>query len=271
MKTRRLLIGLILCALALTLSWRTELFLTMGLIAFLLVTVMLLVGGVLLADGLFGLERFRKKPPAGEEEGVRSFLDNPLILFTVIAILTTFLALPLMGVFNDLITRFVIAVGLEAVVRDILLPRMTSLVAGLLRLLGFDTRVYNFYLLEITRDGKTVWVALLWNCVGWQSLILLAVTFIVGLQGNYMGLSKGMVLIFGIQLTILVNIVRIVAVASLAFSHGAETALLFHEYGGTIMVLFVLFLFWFVSFRWILEKPAETEEKESEIEQSNSS
>jgi len=171
----------------------------------------------------------------------------------------------LMGVFNDLITRFVIAVGLEAVVRDILLPRMTGLVAGLLRLLGFDTTVYNFYLLEITRGGKTVWVALLWNCVGWQSLILLAVTFIVGLQGNYIGLSKVMVLIFGIQLTILVNIIRMVTVASLAFSHGAETALLFHEYGGTIMVLLALFLFWFISFRWILEKPPEEETEKAEV------
>jgi len=67
MKPRRLLIGLILCGLALAVSWRTELFLTIGLVAFLLVIIMLLVGGVLLADGLFGLERFRKKPPVGEE------------------------------------------------------------------------------------------------------------------------------------------------------------------------------------------------------------
>jgi small basic protein len=50
----------------------------------------------------------------------------------------------------------------------------------------------------------------------------------------------------------LLNLARVALVAALEATWGHVPALLFHDYGGTVLVIGWLFVFWTVVQRWIL-------------------
>lgn len=183
-----------------------------------------------------------------------TILDRPIVLFLLVAGFGTILVMPLNALFNDVVTRIVIATGLYEPIRDVVLPRVVAMVAVMLNVLGFETTVYNFQLLAVTRGAHTVWVILFWNCVGWQTLILLLCTLVFGIAGSYTKLSKLICITLGLQFTLLISYLRILLMSIVAFFWGTLPAIIFHEYGGTVLVLFCLFLFWYVSFKWILVK-----------------
>jgi exosortase/archaeosortase family protein len=96
-----------------------------------------------------------------------------------------------------------------------------------------------------------------WNCIGWQSLVLFAITLLTGLGGHYTRESKILCVVAGIEGTILLNLLRIASVILVAIYAGYLPAVLFHDYGGTLLVVLWLVLFWQLAFNRIL-KPQST-------------
>jgi len=95
-----------------------------------------------------------------------------------------------------------------------------------------------------------------WNCIGWQSLILLGISFFSGLRGGQALGSRLQVIVIGACGTMLLNLARVAMVAALEATWGHLPALIFHDYGGTILVIGWLFVFWTAVQRWILVTPA---------------
>jgi exosortase/archaeosortase family protein len=102
-----------------------------------------------------------------------------------------------------------------------------------------------------------------WNCIGWQSLILLGVSFFTGLRGHQPLESRAQVVLIGVAGTMLLNLLRVAAVAALAATWGQTAAVLFHDYGGTILVIGWLFAFWAFANRWILGPGASEDLEEA--------
>ena len=99
-----------------------------------------------------------------------------------------------------------------------------------------------------------------WNCIGWQSLILFGVSLISGLRGGHTAESRAQVLCIGLAGTMLLNLLRVAAVAVIAATVGVGPAILFHDYGGTILFVGFLFVFWTFAQRWILpSQPSQAE------------
>jgi hypothetical protein len=63
----------------------------------------------------------------------------------------------------------------------------------------------------------------------------------------------------GVASTMLLNLLRVAAVAAIAATIGVTPAILFHDYGGTLLVIMFLFAFWLFVQRWILEPQAPHE------------
>ncbi len=61
----------------------------------------------------------------------------------------------------------------------------------------------------------------------------------------------------------LLNLMRVVAVAALAATWGQTPAVVFHDYGGTILVVGWLFAFWIFVQRWILKTEPSDELEEA--------
>jgi exosortase/archaeosortase family protein len=91
-----------------------------------------------------------------------------------------------------------------------------------------------------------------WNCIGWQSFVLLTFTFLTGLQGPYTKRSKLMTVLIGLEGTFLVNILRILIPTLLAHNSGYLQAIIFHDYLGTLFTLLWMGIFWNYAFGSLL-------------------
>jgi len=176
-----------------------------------------------------------------------------LTLFSVILLI-----LPLITTFNDLLTSVVMRLGLDAVLQGWVVPTEVRMIAVILGFLGIEASVSetSLYLLK---GAMTLPIYISWNCVGWQSFILFLITLLTGLQGPYTRRSKVETVILGFLGTFLVNLLRISVVCVVAYYVGQLPAVIFHDYGGTILILLWLFAFWYFAHGYLLE-PSEYEE-----------
>jgi exosortase/archaeosortase family protein len=159
--------------------------------------------------------------------------------------------LPLVTTFNDLLTTWAMQLGANNPLQTIV-PTEARIVVGLLGLVGIHAAASGSYM--VVWDGAGVMHSLFisWNCIGWQSLVLLGVSLLTGLRGRHPLEARVQVIVIGVAGTMLLNLLRVAAVAAIAATIGVTPAVLFHDYGGTVLVIAYLFLFWMFAQRWIL-------------------
>jgi len=176
----------------------------------------------------------------------------------------TLLLLPFITTFNEFMTSMVMRMHLDGVLREWIVPAEARMVAVLLTPLGVDVGVSSTAV-YIGGGDFPLPVFISWNCVGWQSLILFALTVKAGLEGRYTLASQLRALILGVLGIIWINLLRIAGIALVAYYFGRLPAVLAHDYGGTLMTIVWLALFWYFAINYVLE-PKDDEEVE-EIEQ----
>jgi len=168
------------------------------------------------------------------------------------------LVLPFITTFNDVLTGAGMHLGLDNYIRPIV-PLIGRTVAGLLGLLGVSAASHGGEIVvHTTRYAQPLFLS--WNCLGWQSLVLFGLTLTTGLRGNHSVAARLQAIVVGTMGTVLINLLRITLVCLLAATVGYVPAILFHDYGGTLMVIGWLFAFWMVAYRVILldESPEES-------------
>ncbi len=173
-------------------------------------------------------------------------------IFIVLALVL--LLMPFITTFNDLLTRAVMSLKGYRFIREVLVPWEVRMVGVILFPFGFKPAIFGEYL--AVQKGETPFlVEIVWNCIGWQSLLFFVITALVGLQGDqYTNFSKLKALIIGLLGTFLVNLFRIATVTLVAYYLGQNVALIFHDYGSTLSVLAWLFFFWWFSYAYVLEE-----------------
>ncbi|TMD38737.1 MAG: hypothetical protein E6I89_06350, partial [Chloroflexi bacterium] len=87
------------------------------------------------------------------------------------------------------------------------------------------------------------------------------VSLVSGLRGTQSLESRLQVICIGVAGTMLLNLVRVAAVAAIAATVGVTPAILFHDYGGTILFVAFLFAFWAFAQRWILDSPPSSQQE----------
>ena len=163
----------------------------------------------------------------------------------------TFVILPFMTTFNEFLTKLVESFQLVAFIQGSIAPFIVRIVAVLLRTLGVPVSISGSNLF-LTGAWMPLKVYINWNCIGWQSFVLLAFTFLTGLQGPYTRRSKLMTVLIGLEGTFLLNIVRILIPTLLAGNSGYLQAILFHDYLGTLFTLLWMCIFWNYAFGSLL-------------------
>jgi len=171
------------------------------------------------------------------------------------------MVMPLVTTLNDFLTTWALQFGADNPLQAIV-PGEARMVVGLLGLFGIHAAASGNYMVVWDGGGSMHTLLISWNCIGWQSLILLGMSFLSGLRGEQPLEARVQIVIIGIVGTMLLNLVRVAAVAALAATWGQTPAVLFHDYGGTILVVAWLFAFWVFVQRWIL-KPEPSDELEA--------
>lgn len=171
---------------------------------------------------------------------------------TLIALACAMLmVLPLVTTFNDLLTAWALQLGANNPLQAIV-PTESRMVVTLLGFAGIRAASSGSHLVVWDGAGSMHTLFISWNCIGWQSLILFGVSLISGLRGGHSFESRAQVVCIGVAGTMLLNLLRVSAVAAIAATIGVAPAVLFHDYGGTILFVGFLFAFWAFAQRWLL-------------------
>ncbi|MDQ3098796.1 MAG: exosortase/archaeosortase family protein [bacterium] len=176
------------------------------------------------------------------------------LIFVVLVLILMFL--PFVTTFNEILTKIVERAGWYAGIRDTVVPYLVRMVAVVLNQFGVITS-QSQQTLTVQKDAMTAGgtiVYISWNCIGWQSFLLFILTLFTGLQGNYTLKSKIITVVFGLLGTFWINVFRISFIVLVAHWWGRLPAVLFHDYGSTILIVIWLFIFWSVSYNHLLEK-----------------
>jgi exosortase/archaeosortase family protein len=173
---------------------------------------------------------------------------NLTLLAVVCALL---MLLPLVTTFDELLTTWAMQLGANNPLQAIV-PVEARMVVGLLGLAGIHAAASESHLVIWDGSGSMHTLFISWNCIGWQSLVLLGVSFLSGLRGRHPIEARIQVILIGVAGTMLLNLLRVAAVAGIAATIGVMPAVLFHDYGGTFLVILFLFVFWMFVQRWVL-------------------
>ena len=188
------------------------------------------------------------------EERKKTFLT----LFFFLAIILA--ALPFVTTFNAVITDVIRRVGFYRVIERRIVPFEARMIAVAVKPFGIKAYLTpddpeSALALE-KGDGNFLPVVLSWNCLGWQSLLLLLISLFVGLQGKFTLLSQIECIAIGILGTFLVNLVRM-AFIMLGIYHVNEIfAMIVHDYFAALLTIAWLFFFWWFSYAFVLETKA---------------
>ena len=123
--------------------------------------------------------------------------------------------LPLVTTFDDLLTTWAMQLGADSPLQAIV-PVEARMVVGLLGLVGIHAAASGSYMVVWDGAGAMHSLFISWNCIGWQSLVLLGVSLISGLRGRHPVEARIQVIVIGVAGTMLLNLLRVAAVAAIA-------------------------------------------------------
>ncbi len=183
-------------------------------------------------------------------------MNQKRVFATIFLLLTLLLIiLPFLVSFNEVLTKFFESFRLYTWIQERLVPIEVQIVTVIVGLIGIHfTPHYNGMTVNGTFLGMT------WNCIGWQSLILLIITLLTGLtNGNYTLLSKIEAIAIGLLGTFLINILRLSFIVILFVLFRPLFAFVFHDYLAAFVTIFWLFFFWWFAYKYVLEEKSRIE------------
>ncbi|GHO85216.1 hypothetical protein [Dictyobacter formicarum] len=168
-------------------------------------------------------------------------------LFTGLALFLAFF--PFLTTFNEIGTRIAENSPLYHFLQEWVVPFEVKMVANILRLFAIKLSVYGNSTIAINHNLAKI----SWNCIGWQSMLLVVISLIMGLQGNFTIASKIETILLALIGTYFINIFRMVFILWLLATANPLYALIYHNLLAIIVTLLWLFLFWWFSYGFVLE------------------
>ncbi len=170
------------------------------------------------------------------------------LIFMLLAILL--IVLPFLVSFNEALTKVVEKFTLYVWVQERLVPIEVTMVKLLSLPFGINFIAHP--------NGMTVngtFLGMTWNCLGWQSLFLLGITLLVGLRSNkYSLISKIKTIIIGLLGTFWINLLRLTLIVLIWAYARPIYFYVYHDYLSAIVTVIWLFVFWWFSYKFVLEE-----------------
>jgi len=187
------------------------------------------------------------------DDGADRALEGRVYKSLIVVASIAFMVLPFVTTFNEFLTKMVEGLYFVSIIQGIVAPFIVRVVAVILQAFGIPTSIDGSFL-YLTGGWMPLRIYLNWNCIGWQSFVLLAFTLVTGLQGPYTVRSKVLAILLGFEGTFLVNTARVLIPTALTYYVGYNSAIIFHDYLGTLFTLLWIALFWNYAFGSILTK-----------------
>jgi len=181
-------------------------------------------------------------------------MNNRQVIRNIFFVLITVLViLPFATTFSEILAKVLLATPVSVFIQNYIVPFETRIVGVILHLIGAEVGVSDRFLIVSGRQLDVTW-----NCLGWQSLLFLLISFFTGLQGQFKFTSKVEAAAIGILGTFWVNIARIVFISILGGYFPSIFAVVFHDYFATLITALWLFFFWWFTYTFVLEERSDT-------------
>lgn len=182
------------------------------------------------------------------ERQPRKIIRTPFTRVVIVASVLL-MVLPFISSINSFLTNLLLRWQAYRVLENLVVPYEARLLGGFLNFLGFSTSAVS----------KGVWVEgafleIQWNCLGWQSLVLLVASFLGGFQARFSFSSRLEVVLIGFLGTFLINFARLTTVAILAVRTSTKAAVFFHDYLALVFIIFWFCFFWWFAYSFVLEE-----------------
>jgi exosortase/archaeosortase family protein len=161
------------------------------------------------------------------------------------------IVLPFLVTANDLLTKIVEKNFLYLWVQNNVVPLEAKMMGAILIPFGYDFAFSPTNSLLVV-NGLTMEIT--WNCLGWQSFLLLFITLLAGFRGRYKLLSILEALGIGVLGTFWLNILRMLFTVLLAVHAPPIFRIVFHDYLAAATTLVWLFAFWWFAYSYVLEE-----------------
>ncbi len=166
---------------------------------------------------------------------------------------TVLMLLPFFMTISNALDSFIAQFQAYVLIQNLVAPIEARMLAAVLQYaFGIRTVISGPSIIILAQPTLKVYVS--WLCVGWQSTALLAVTMLFGLRGPYTNRSRFLTLLAGFEGTYLVNLLRETSVILVNLHFGELPAILYHDYGGTVITITWLVVFWYFAFAFILKR-----------------
>jgi exosortase/archaeosortase family protein len=169
------------------------------------------------------------------------------VIFLMLALILA--ALPLATSLNEGLTKFIERMVWYKALQTYIVPYESRVLAGVISLIP-QVEVYaNIKGIEL--NGMQLYVT--WNCIGWQSFLLLLVSVAVGFGKKFTFSSQLLAFIFGVCGLFLINVFRLSTTALLAVYLPKVFIVIFHNYLAALLTIAWLIFFWWFSYSFVLE------------------
>lgn len=188
---------------------------------------------------------------SGPTDTKPELLETHQFLLAVTA--TVLMLLPFYMTVSNALDSFIAQFQAYTLLQDMVAPLEARLLAAVMQYaFGIPTVISGPTIIILGQPSLKIYVS--WICVGWQSTALLAVTMLVGLRGPYTNKSRLLTLLAGLEGTFLINAFRETTVILVNLNFGELPAILYDKYGGTIITITWLVVFWYLAFAFILKR-----------------
>jgi len=159
--------------------------------------------------------------------------------------------LPFLVTANDILTKILEKNLLYSFIQNHIVPLEAKMMGAILMFFGYKYAFSSSNSI-ILINGLTMEIT--WNCLGWQSFLLLFVTLLVGFRGKYKTSSVLEGLGIGILGTFWLNIGRMLFTILLAVHAPPIFRIVFHDYLAAATTVLWLFAYWWFLYSFVLEE-----------------
>ena len=159
------------------------------------------------------------------------------------------LSLPFLVAGNDILTQIVEKNILYVWIQNNIVPIEAKMMGAILMPFGYK---YAFSPTNSVIVVNGLNMGITWNCLGWQSFLLLFISLVVGFRGRYKTLSILEALGIGILGTFWLNIARMIFTILLAVHAQPLFRIVFHDYLAAGTTVIWLFGFWWFVYSFVL-------------------
>jgi len=178
-------------------------------------------------------------------------------IFVILAILLS--VMPVLALFSSLLTSIFNHMEWYVLLQKYVVPFEARLVAVLVKPVGINALIPQdsaSVSLILEKSGEFIPVAIEWNCIGWQSMLLLVLTFSIGFRGNYKMMSKMEAIVIGVLGTFLVNLFRMALIVVVGYYWNSFAVFIIHDYFATFVAFVWMVFFWWFVYGFVLEEKA---------------